>query len=1311
MAHSNDDNSPAKGTCTAPGPDDAMTHDSAMTMPEATGQTQKICRRPLWRRILRMTGRTLGGLIMLILVLIGCALGCLQTAPGQKFFQDRLNAVLEPAGVVVSGFSGAPPLSTGCDLLLMDQDGPWLEVRNCLVTFDFADFPDALGLSIRAGAGHLRRLPPSAPAEETVKAPADLNTARLITDALASTAQLPAFMPGIIVRNIAITSFRVERSIYDPSWQTDAGDGSSTAASALDLAVHGSIRVLPDKEDGWDNPQTFADISARLLPVPAADVAQDASAAPNQPVLELLEGCAADVVTAALSVSGHLKDPLLNVQAAIGTFTGSGVTLESALARISTPAGWLPDLLEGRGGILRLGMSTFINNIPVQASLETRTHFRGLSPVLRLTPVITLPGMTLDGDITAVAAARLFEAEPPQIPLTGAPGSLRLPLPLSDLEGGINLTVHDMRLLSMLMPDTIGKGSVRFALDVSRQEKGHALTLTLAVRDVDIMQGNKRLAAIGSLDSTFEVANLDLDGGVNPFNVTTSILLSGKNIVSGAIDPFDADLAVSAALSGASLKLTSTGGLNSDAALIVARDAVERSVTLNAKSAALSVRREGRELTRLKALAADLAVKGIDMEACLTDRGVNLAGLADLKALSGGLALKLDSLHAGDSLPALSADMHLDGSYEKLALKLNARGGVNAALDLTASLAQRQVTLTTLSFSAPSYKCGLRLTNPVSVRFLGDPLLPVEVSRLNLEFQPSGSILCSGLYGLEELRASVSVSNLNTAPWQYLLPSLPPAVIHVNASLKDSPARPSGDVTVRVRDLTLPIPGLTPVSAEVKTAIRSTAQDIAINTSLSLDADTRKALGIQHFECEAGTHVPIRNGAPDFAGILKAPMEVKLRYAGTVSRLWVLAQQSSRRFSGEISLSANASGTPLNPVFNADMLLAKGVFRDVEYGVSVSDVTLKANASCDGSLDSTQVTMDFSCTDGRRRKGTVTASGSLHPVSMSNTDIKVSIRDFSPVYRRDLRASLSADVTITGLLTAPDVAGSLDVTQGRVLIEELHMPASSITTLKLVEGPRENVLALRAQQAVEQETNTGFNVPGSLNLTVTARRLFVEGFGLNSEWAAQLRATGALSSPAVYGSISATRGQLDILNRKFTLEEGIVSFSGGTEPFLNLKLTADGSNVDTALVLNGSLNRISDLKPQLESTPSMPENDILAYLLFDKPASELSQFELLQLAQSMATLTAFGTGSKTRNVLRAVTGLDVINLGQNEEGHTSLEMGKYLLDNVYAGVEKSADANSETRAIIRWELGRHTSAGVRTGGDETSAGLKWRMDY
>ncbi|MDO5535900.1 MAG: translocation/assembly module TamB domain-containing protein [Desulfovibrionaceae bacterium] len=1279
----------------------------------------------LWKRVARVASILVCGPVLVVLLVLGAAFGFLQTNFGQNFLQEKLNAVLEPSGIVISDLGGMIPISTRASITMKDADGTWLEARNCLVALDFGDIPNALGLTVRAESGHLWRIPAKSgdePATEAVEEESSSIDVRLKLEVLTRvTNVIPPWVPGVALRNLEFASFQVERAVFDPAWTTLSEEERNDPAKAGALTVYfrGDAAIMPDTVERWMAPLTTGEMSLLVLPVPASVSSDIAAAAFNAepfsargelPVCEIVQGIGLDALTAGLSLSGTLKDPQLAVEARLGSLEASGRKLSQPLVFAAVPAGWMPNMLAGKPAAVHLGVFSQMDAVPVSVKLDAETTFDGLSPKIRLMPLMSGPGVHLQGDLTAVIPSSLMETAKSVLPGGGPEaGPFTVRVPLASLEGSLGLDIADFRLLPLAAPDMSGTGSLGVKLSMSRKDAVHAAEVTVQAKDLDLRRSNVQLAGLTSLDVKCALSELDFEAGINPLAVQASLDIQGQKLATGALDPFDVSLKTSASLSDVHLDLSAAGGITSTLQAALSRDAEARTVRLDLQGSDISAKKGGAELAGLKTLALVCDLAGLDLDACFAGGIFDATKAGSLDTLQADVQLKAGQVRTGAVAP-ISADIRAGGSFDSLQMDLSATGGVKALVRASGSARDRTASVSALNVSVPSHKCGIRLTSPASVRLSQESVLPVEVKGFNLQLEPGGRIEASGAYGPETLQAVLRVVNLDTRPWQKVAGSIPPALINVRAAISGSLQNPAGDLSVRVQDLVLPVDGLAPISTTVDTKLASSGEGARIDTKVSLDERTRRALGISRLDVQAGLLVPRKGTELNFAGIMEAPVQAKVSYRGTGSQLWALAGQPSRRFSGELSLDAEAAGTPARPSFDAAFRLAKGSFTDMEFGAQVRDITLNVNAACNGDLAATRVDLDLSLNDGRKNKGTVTASGTVHPVSMRNTSIRADIASFSPLRRRDLRAVLSGSVNVSGLLTAPSVTGRLSVDKGNVLLEELNLPASSVTTLDLVEGPRENVLALRARKNAPQE-QTGIAVPGSLDMDVTIRKFFVDGYGLDTEWKADLKARGPLSNVGLLGKVEAVRGRLNILSRNFTMEEGVVSFAGGTEPFLNLKMTTQASEVEAAIVISGSLNRVKDLTPKLESDPSMPQDDILAYILFGKPANELSQFQMLQLAQNMAMLATFGTGSGTRSTVRQITGLDVVNLNQDSDGNASLEMGKYLFDSVYAGIEQGTDSNSETTAVVRWELGKRTSAEFETGGDTTSVGLKWKINY
>ncbi len=1169
--------------------------------------------------------------VLCIVLVLGAALAFVQTQSGRLYLKDKLNALLAPAGIVITDLAGSIPLATRISLQMHDAKGTWLELKDFALDLDLGSIGTVLGVAVSAQSGHLSRLPEAGEDREEAgqanEGQQDVDIQQSIASIASATEGIPSWVPGIQLKTMAVSSFVVDRSVFDSSWLSREQETyAKDEACALNIQLKANAAVLPDKKAQWHNPELAAGIDIAILPVLAVQPETPAASEPSEkvpaesgraenvpgdvsgkssgsgssdkdlPVCQILPDLRLDKFSLRLSLKGSLKDPQLDLESGTGTLASAGIAMQNPHVFASVPGDWLPALLASRSAPLTIGASALLQDKPLSCTVSIQTAFAGKAPQFTVVPEAKGPGFSLAGNVAFALKPSLFEAKDKEPALSETASEQEvLPLPLSEMEGALNLTVSDFSLLTLLEPGMKAAGNLVLDVHVAHDDAMHEITATAKVQDLAYMPDGTNTAGVRELTLASRMHNLDFATGID----VTKILAS--------------------------------------------------------------------------------------------------------------LSLKARDLHAGGLAP-VSLDLSSDYSYEKGTLRLKTDGGIKGQIALDASAKEKTVSLNTIKIRVPARSCGLELQKAAVIRFADKGLLPVTVPQCSVRLEPSGQIQAAFSYDPQKLQGTLNIANLDTGVWQKVVPSLPKALINAKASLAGDLDNPSGSLSLTIKDLAIPAQKGLAVSSSLTTRIASSAEGCRIQNTVKLDDKTRKALGLSLFSCESSLLIPRAGGKLDFSALQKAPVQANLACKGAVAPLWKLAAQSGRRLDGELSVQASAKGTLASPTVQADLKLARGSFTDMELGAQVRDIALSARAQCHEKPESAKVDLDLSLTDGRKEKGLVTARGTIHPYTMTIPGITAVVRDFSPLRRRDIKAAISGDIKVSGKLASPRITGQLAVTKGSILIEELTLPASSVTTLNLVEGPKENVLRLRAEKK-KQNAGRQLSLPGSISLGITVSRLFVEGYGLDTEWKADLMASGPLDAVGLTGDVQAVRGKLSLLSRTFTMDEGRVSFAGGTEPFLNLKMTTSANAVDASVLLEGSLAKISKIKPRFESTPSMPEDDILAYLLFGKPASELSQFEMLQLAQNVAVLAAFGTGSGTRSAIKNVTGLDVVNISQDKSGNASFELGKYLFDNVYAGVQKNSDSGSETSAIVRWELNKNSNAEITTGGTNTNVGVKWKMDY
>ena len=87
----------------------------------------------------------------------------------------------------------------------------------------------------------------------------------------------------------------------------------------------------------------------------------------------------------------------------------------------------------------------------------------------------------------------------------------------------------------------------------------------------------------------------------------------------------------------------------------------------------------------------------------------------------------------------------------------------------------------------------------------------------------------------------------------------------------------------------------------------------------------------------------------------------------------------------------------------------------------------------------------------------------------------------------------------------------------------------------------------------------------------------------------------------------------------------------------------------------------------------MPQDEILAQLLFNTSTSKLSPFQLAGIAAALASMSGATSGFDPLESLRTGFGLDrLVGRQQCNSGSPTLEAGRYVARGVYLGAKQSA---------------------------------------
>jgi translocation and assembly module TamB len=430
--------------------------------------------------------------------------------------------------------------------------------------------------------------------------------------------------------------------------------------------------------------------------------------------------------------------------------------------------------------------------------------------------------------------------------------------------------------------------------------------------------------------------------------------------------------------------------------------------------------------------------------------------------------------------------------------------------------------------------------------------------------------------------------------------------------------------------------------------------------------------------------------------VLRLPPEGRLdgRVAGDLdlALLGRYAALDGQRLEGGMSVALDIGGSIAAPSLRGRIEAGPAQIEDAVTGMLVRDARLVIAG------EGSRVRIE-QLSARTRGDGSISGKGELRLDEGMAHELELVFRN-AEVLRSDLGAViLSGDLGLDGDSAAGRLAGRLEVQRA-----DLQIPSDlgrSIPDLQVVET--------RNGASMQEPTRRAPPYDLTLDLALDApARLFIRGRGLDSEWGGRLTAKGPASEAQVLGELTFRRGFLDFLDRRFTIRKGVIAFSGARPPVpeIDLEAAADGRTIVALVQIIGPATA-PELK--LTSEPELPQDEVLAQLLFDRDMSQITPAQGVRLAAAVRTLE--GKGIDLVGEFRRKLGLDTLDVGGEGAADANLRAGKYLADNVYIEMQQGVQAGSG-KARIEVELTPHIAVGTEVDEESrTSVGVEWKLDY
>jgi translocation and assembly module TamB len=223
----------------------------------------------------------------------------------------------------------------------------------------------------------------------------------------------------------------------------------------------------------------------------------------------------------------------------------------------------------------------------------------------------------------------------------------------------------------------------------------------------------------------------------------------------------------------------------------------------------------------------------------------------------------------------------------------------------------------------------------------------------------------------------------------------------------------------------------------------------------------------------------------------------------------------------------------------------------------------------------------------------------------------------------------------------------------------------------------------------------------------------VDGMGLDSEWRADIRLRGTTENPVIFGQANVVprQGFYSFAGVRFEITRGEIDFAGNSPPDPRLNIHAETEVNDLSVTVTVTGNSSQPIIA-FSSNPSLPEEELLARMLFGDGITNLSATDALQLGAAVASLRG-GGGMDPINRLRQSIGLDRLRIVPADaalDRGTAIALGKNFGRRFYAEIITDGRGYNATSLEFRVTSWLSLLASIDTLSRGTVAG-EYRKDY
>ncbi|MEW6388024.1 MAG: translocation/assembly module TamB domain-containing protein [Thermodesulfobacteriota bacterium] len=340
--------------------------------------------------------------------------------------------------------------------------------------------------------------------------------------------------------------------------------------------------------------------------------------------------------------------------------------------------------------------------------------------------------------------------------------------------------------------------------------------------------------------------------------------------------------------------------------------------------------------------------------------------------------------------------------------------------------------------------------------------------------------------------------------------------------------------------------------------------------------------------------------------------------------------------------------------------------------------------------------------------GTATLTGNITLAGFlpKQLDARVQLQNFKALGRIGSEAVGDGTITLTGPWSAPLLQGHLLVTQAT--FNTSFFQTSIHKDIVLVGQPSKPETPAHPKTrapAFERNLRMALVLESTGGVWVKNKRLKIELAG-------RLKASKTPGQPAqVGGDLKALQGTVEIQGRPFKVVEGMIHLPGRPGATTTLEGRATYEMGEVTLVVDAS-GPASAPVVRMGSIPPLPPPDVLAYLLFGRPAQALTREEYSTVGQQAATILGGVAAKKIQEFL----GKDFPLVGDinTVTGQQAIGVAKPLTKDITVSLERKTDPvyrDDANQLRLEYRINRYLGVESQLGRRNSGADVLFNLDW